>query len=353
MLYAMLRTIIQAFLILNFLTIFPLSLFAAAPEIFSVDGEVQNGSIMTIYGQNLIDEDKTNWLPMFKTGTAYGFEGGSYTGDGYDAAPDEMVHGTRGYDSNVKLSGNQSIYGKVTYPGKTGAGFYHLVSGNDLYVRFYTRWHSAGSWKWPDNYIKMTMSGGTTPQLYFQPAHTSGSTLPTYINMVYDSASHFYPISNFLQDNRWYCIEVRYKTSPPTNFTAWIDGMQVASISDHSSSGTTSVLWFGMINMCCQGADFDLTNWIDNYTVSTSRIYCSSIIEIGNNSNYDLATKVYQAPIFLSDTSIQINVDLTGLGPGPYYLWVTNNRQIRSSAYLISGRDHSPPSAPSGLRIIN
>lgn len=349
------KQVVFCFAIIMFTIILAPYLFAATPFITEVSGTVINGSILTIKGQYLMDEDKTNWLSMFKSGTAYGFEGSSYEADGYSLAPDEMVHGTRGYDTNVKLSGNKSIYGRVTYSGKTGAGYVHEVSGQDLYVRFYTRWHSAGSWKWPDSYIKMTMSGGSYgDQMYYQPSYGSGPSynqLPTTVSMVWDSTTHEYSVSNFLQDNRWYCMEARYKTSSPTNFTAWLDNSQVHSTST-SSVGTTTFLWFGMINMCCQGSGFDLTNWIDNYTVSTSRIYCSSIVEIGNNSNYAAATKVYQAPVYLSDNSIQVKVDLTGLGDGPYYLWVTNNRQERSSAYALSGGGGNPPSPPFGLRVV-
>jgi hypothetical protein len=92
-----------------------------------------------------------------------------------------------------------------------------------------------------------------------------------------------------------------------------------------------------MINLAETGSDFDLTNWTDGFTISTSRIYCSSIIEIGNSSDYATADKVYQEPIYLSDGSVQIKANLTGLGSGPYYLWVTNNQQERSAPYPLSG----------------
>ena len=113
---------------------------------------------------------------------------------------------------------------------------------------------------------------------------------------------------------------------------------------------------FGMINMCCQGSGFDLTNWIDNFTISTSRIYPSTVVEAGNNPNYDTAAKVYQEPIYLSDNSIQIRLNLSGLGSGPYYLWVKNNKQERSVAYSLTGGDSPSPimlTPPTGLRIIS
>lgn len=147
-------------------------------------------------------------------------------------------------------------------------------------------------------------------------------------------------------------MEVRYKTSPTTNFTAWVDGVQIASINGHNATGVYQYVFFGMINMCCQGSEFDLTNWIDNLAISTSRIYPSSVITIGNSPDYATAVKVYQAPVYLSDTSAQFTLNLTGLGSGSYYLWVTNNRQERSVAYPIN-RGGDIPSAPTDLRIIN
>lgn len=336
---------------------FTCSLFAATPQIVDVSGTIRSGSVLTINGQYLMDENKTNWLSPFKSGTAYGFEGSSYTADGYDAAPDEMIHGTRGYDSNVKLSGNKSIYGRVTAATKTGAGFYRELDSTttDLYLRFYARWHSAGGWKWPESYIKMTMNGGSlSGGLYLEPNYTNGSTLPNQVQMVYNDAPHFHSVSNFLQDNRWYCMEVRYKTSASNNvFTAWIDGVQIDSISNHNSVGNQARFFFGIVNMCCQGSGFDLTQWIDQLAASSSRIYCSSIVEIGNNSNYATATKVHQPLTSLSDASISVTVDLTGLGSGPYYLWVTNNRQERSAGYPLSGGGADVPSAPTGLQVVN
>jgi hypothetical protein len=107
-----------------------------------------------------------------------------------------------------------------------------------------------------------------------------------------------------------------------------------------------------MINMCCQGDDFNLTEWIDTLAISASRVFCSSIMEIGNNSNYATANKVYQGVNYLSNKSIQITVDLSGLGSEPYYLRISNNRQERSEAYLLGEGGTAAPSPPKGIRII-
>lgn len=184
--------------------------------------------------------------------------------------------------------------------------------------------------------------------LFLQPE--AGVNLPTRMDMVYDSTNHYYTVSNFLTDNRWYCMEARFKTSSPYNFTTWVDGVQLASVTP-SSPNQPTLLMFNIIN-ANEFTNLDLTNWTDGLTVSTSRIYCSSVIEIGNNSDYATATKKYQEPIYLSDGSIQIKADLAGLGSGPYYLWVTNNKQERSVAYNLSaGGDITPPATPQGLSV--
>lgn len=344
------------------------SSLATTPTISNIAGTIATGQTLTIFGTTMVDENKINWLPIFQSGTLYGFEGtyadqvslpGWDLNDRYNHAPDADP-GEMSFDAAVKLMGNNSYKGRIigTHSTNASAGLAidTGINRGDLYVRLYSRWHSAGSIsKWPTSHIKMVdMQGnGGTDQMYFQPS--AGTNMPTQVNMTYNSASHNYAVNNFLQDNRWYCMEVRFKnTTTFPNFTAWVDSAQIDSVSSGlgNLSGIDWIL-FGMINLAGTGSDFDLTEWIDAFTVSTSRVYCSSIIEIGNNSNYATAAKVYQEPVFLSDGSIQIKADLTGLGSGPYYLWVTNNRQERSAAYALSGEqpDTTPPSAPSGVMI--
>jgi hypothetical protein len=336
--------------------------YATTPQISNVTETAQSGSnIITISGQYMMDENKINWGTAYKTGTKYGFEGSSYTSDGYGEAPDVSPQ-ERAYDTSVKLMGNKSFRGRIygnssNCPGGNhSSGLYITLSedgvgsSTDFYVRLYSRWRSTGTGsKWPLSHIKMLDVQGSGDQMYFQPA--AGSNLPTQMSMVYDSTPHNYTVSNFLQEDRWYCMEARFKTSSPHNFTVWVDGTQIASVTP-SSVGTYAYILFNIIN-ACEFVNLDLTNWTDGFTVSTSRIYPSSVIEVGNSSDYAGSKKVYQEPLFLSDSSVQVKLNLNGLGSGPYYLWVTNNRQERSTAYPISGRAISSPTSPSGLRIIN
>lgn len=330
----------------------------AAPSVSGVSGTLNNGQTLTIIGSYLVDEDKTNWASEYKNGTMYGFEGTSYIADGYADAPDDNPQ-ERGYDSDVKLMGSKSFKGRIygTSSGTNHSSGIYVDNniGTDLYVRLYSRWKSTGAGsKWPESHIKMldVQGDGGVWQCYLQPdAIDGGAILPTQINMVYGGQNHLYGVANFLQEDRWYCMEARFKSSSPANFTAWVDGVQIDSVSP-SVDGPWQYILFNMIN--ARGfTNLNLSNWTDNFTISSSRIYPSSKIEIGNSSNYTTATKVYQEPLYLSDGSVQIKADLAGLGSGPYYLWVTNNKQERSAVYNLSGStDETAPSTPSGLSVL-
>jgi hypothetical protein len=315
------------------------------PVISSVSGTCQTGQTIVISGSDLVDEDKAHWAALFRSGTAYGFEGSTYLDDGYYAAPDanrfEPV-----YDTSVMIQGNQSYKGRIvgafsgaSYTNNASSGaFVDLQEAgfsdtSDLYIRLYSRWHSAGSIsRWPDSHIKMLDYCCTGEQWYFQPDNSiDGTTLPTQMNLTYDSTPHNYDVADFLQNDRWYCTEVHWKTSAPAAYAAWVDGVQIASVSP-ASSGVADYMMFNMINLRGTGADFDLTNWTDALAISTSRIGCAARVEIGSGSDYGTATKKVQELLYFSDTELRIKADLTGLGSGPYYLWVTNNRQERSAA---------------------
>jgi hypothetical protein len=93
-------------------------------------------------------------------------------------------------------------------------------------------------------------------------------------------------------------------------------------------------LLFGIIN-ACGGAPFNLEHWMDGLAVSKSRIYPSAVIEIGDSQIYLSANKKAQALEKISNTDISFKVDLSGLGSGPYYLWVTNNERKTSTPFLL------------------
>jgi hypothetical protein len=91
-------------------------------------------------------------------------------------------------------------------------------------------------------------------------------------------------------------------------------------------------------------------------TYSTSRIYPASKIEVSNSRIYGQGVVKWQEPLQISDTEIQVKLDLTGLGAGPYYLWITNNRQERGPVFPLSDaveNDSDRPRSPTGIKILN
>jgi hypothetical protein len=312
----------------------------AQPSIISVAGTVATGSIITISGANMMDENKASWSPMFK-GTSYSFEGSSPTSDGYLDTGDSQVRAV--YDRTIKLMGSQSI--KFHAEGQCDSNVGGRVPGDlgnrasaswfkntmpEKYIRGYVRWHSVTN-VWPKFYTKMLYAQesdlGPTGNWLVQP---SGSRWLTEHDGTYYQ-SYDNPSREIVFD-RWFCIEVRRSHVKPYRFTTWIDGVQIMDVAP-PGPGANLYMLIGIINLCGTKADFSMNNWWDGFTISSSRVYPASVIEIGNSPDYATAKKVYQPPEFLSDSSIQIRVDLTGLGADACYLWVTNNRQQRSAAY--------------------
>lgn len=341
--------------ILAALASLPAVTFAATPTIPSVTGIVQTGQTLTIAGSGLNDETKSNWDSFFTTNaSAWSFEGSSPGADGYGAIG--PIGGT--YDPTVKLLGNQSM--KFHVQGASTdlynqLGNYNAINpsggdASDLWYRAYVRWNVSGGW--PSSHIKMMDSQGQAgDQFYFQPC-AGGGTLPTQMCAKWDITTNAVNIpSSQLENNRWYAVEIHWKSNAtPYIYDAWIDGTQVVNATP-AGTGALNYLLFGVINACCTSSGFSLDNWFDGLAVGTSRIYPSAVVEIGNGSNYATATKRYQAPLFISDGSVQIKADLTGLGSGPYYLWVTNNRQVRSQAYVLGGAGSTGLAAPKNLTV--
>jgi hypothetical protein len=295
----------------------------------------------------MVDEDTTNWDSFFSNNPdASGFEGTSPSADGYSGVG--PTGGT--YVTDVQLLGSQSIRFHVQGASSNcpvgNLMDYNAFAPQDTYTgeryyRLYARWNTADD-SWPTSHIKMfyTLNGGSN--IYFQPAN--GSSRPTHMCVTYGGGSHYYAIpSGQLENDRWYAMEIRIKGTSPYAIQAWVDGTQIMDETPNSASSYVYLL-FGIVNCCGTTSNFNLDHWMDGLAVSTSRIYPAAIIEIGDDSNYSTATKLYQAPLYFSDGSIQVKVDLTDLGSGPYYLWVTNNKQERSSSYQLQTDQATNPS---------
>lgn len=332
------------------LAFLPALAFATTPTITSVSGTVQTGQNLTVTGTTMVDHNTTGW----DTSAAWNFEGASYSADGWDAAGDNTASCQISYDSSIKLMGSKSIkfrqYGAHSGPGAGACSVAYAPStGNDFYVSSYVRYDpSAGSDQWPNNFLKLFLTvAGSGNQFYFQPRMNNGNSPVQW--EIRDGAVEYNPDipGGALKSGRWYYVEGRWKNSSPKRLEAWIDGVKVTD-----EPGVATVLLqymiIGQINMSATSSSYDMSLNIDRFVVSSSRIYPASMIEIGSSPTYGQGTKLWQEPLYLSDGSIQIKADLTGLGAGPYYLWVTNNRQERSQPYTLGtggGGDTTPPNA--------
>jgi hypothetical protein len=331
-----------------FLLLLSAAAFGAIPSITNVTGTIAAGQTLTITGTKMVQDDKTNWIDAtfssphvaFKTGTSYGFEGASPAADGFCTA------GKCGgnYDASVKLMGNKSYKfsvsgvscatGESCPPVNGYIGDYSAFSlfTNSFYGRTYFRYTNT-SGVWPTVALKFIDIMGQSSNAYIQPV-VSGSLPSSFLVNTSGTNAYGNIPGGALKLDRWYALEWQYQSGG--NINAWIDNQQIVA-NKAMSSVTQNYFSFGIVNTFRTPSNFALTVRLDAMTLSTSRIYPASVIEIGNGPDYAIAAKKYQDPVYLSDGSVQIKADLSGLGSGPYYLWVTNNQRQRSTAYNLSG----------------
>lgn len=333
-------------------------LVAATPVISSVSGQIQSGSTLTITGSNLTDENTSHFY-SFSQPTSYGFEGTSPSSDGY-AFSTGGSGSTAGYDTTIKLSGAKSAkfhaqgyYGPSGYPDQFKAAgnlYFNGTVTTEMWVRQYVRYSLNGG-AWPGMGPKMTWyegSGGTPYDLAPEP---TGGPMPSRWRMWASATYNLANPAGQMENGRWYCIEEHIKGTSPRTLEIWVDGTRILNV-DQGFGLNARWADFGMVNgWDTKTSAFNLDQWVDNLAVSKNqRVYCSSLVEISDSANYETATKRYQAPLYLSNGSIQIKVDLSSLGTGPYYLFVTNNRQERSQAYPLTAQAPVTLPSPQNLR---
>ncbi|MBI5548767.1 MAG: hypothetical protein HY901_33210 [Deltaproteobacteria bacterium] len=317
---------------------------AATPAINSVTGTVASGQTLTIAGSNLVQEATSNWHTDFQTG--YGFEGSSHVADGW-VLPGDINSHAPAYDSAVRLSGNKSAKFRISGASQPGPGgltsyLYHHCSSQDIWIRGYVKLFSANN-EWAIGHSKMIDWQGTGFQFYFQPG--ASDSLPTLMTMAYDGTGHNGSAS-IGSDDTWHLFELHWKSAPKLFAAYWDNVLMDVAAPSNSTPGTMSYILLGFINAAGTTSAFDATYWFDNVTVSSSRIYPSSTIEVSG----DGVTWKYQTPVYLSDTSSQFKLDLSGLSGTNYRLRVTNNQQQTSAVYSLSPgpTDTEPPLRSNG-----
>jgi len=356
----------------------PAFAFAVTPILTGVLGTVQQGLTVTITGTSMVQEDQSSWVSFFQNHpVASGFEGaGTLSSMGYDTAHDADWT----IDTSVKLMGTnsrrnhssgQAIHDNATL-AEHGAQFSifgdtdmsSASATSDVWFRNYIRVDTGATGEWPHNFgggsadfkIFGKWPGGGGPLGFwasFAVPNASPPDTPTGIRLTPTILNNFFSSGPTIVKNRWYCVEI--KAPVDSNNHVWqiyVDNALV--FSQDLGQGINFVggdQWYGFfVNWYSTTSTFDQFIWTDGLAVKNNgRVRPASVVEITNSPNYATATKVYQAPEFLSDTSLQIKVNLTGLGAGPYFLWVTNNRGERSLALGLSSPTTVP--APANLRL--
>lgn len=315
-------------------------------SVSGVTGTVSNGNILTIAGSNLWAQANTNWDPFFKTAhvNASGFEGANPAADGYTVSGAGQT-----YDSTVHLFGAKSMKctdsGAHTSSSQGGSSFYFapqisLGTGpDDAYWRSYVRWNAN---EWPNAVHKFWwMGGGATP--VFLNMSPRGGAAPTHFAYqapgvngdALKQATNAIP-GGAIQNDKWYCVELHVKKAgaPSPIIELWVDDVLLDS--DVCSSGVSANPggWGFEVNSNWWDttAAFNWTQWMDGFIISSTRVGLACKVEIGNSPVYASATKVYQRPTSIANGSVSVECNLTGLGAGPYYMWVTNSIGERSSA---------------------
>jgi len=328
----------------------PAFLLAATPTISGVTGTISQGSTLTVSGTGLESENVANWSSEYASGgvpTNKGtFGGTSLSASGWGA----NYQGGISQVSSVFLSGSQSA---DAYVAGAQSGSEDTINaaiydyGNSMnptgYWRWYARWHDSGDGTWPSQYMKFW--GVWSNNLFLVQWDTQDLSGGMPYNLWIPFPNNTEVNVGALQYDRWYCFEVLVNS---TTETVWLDGKQIYTVSGSFDFSNLNAVEFGCINYDGTDAGFAKHIYLDNIAFSSSRVYPSSKIELSNNATYGAGTLVYQAPVFISDTSVQFAANLTGLGSGPYYLFVTNNGQTTSSAYTLgSGSSGSSSSGSS------
>jgi hypothetical protein len=299
--------------------------FATTPTISGVTGTISAGQTVTISGSNMVDSNTANWSYTESQGS---FEGANYTADSWYA------DGSPTYATDIKLLGSKSMKSTIT-----GAGASNCPSdnafGGDLwrsggrYNRAYFYFGSNFATHWQATQYAKMIEYTTPAAVYIQP-NVGGSTV-TSLMVIAGGSSENMNVPTAWSVEKWYCVEWYVEDN---GVSVWVDGTSLGK-----KSGTVDFSQpyaeIGIINSCPVNGTFSM--YVDGVASSTSRVYPASKIEVSDNATYGSGALVWQEPVSLGDTSTQVKVNLTGLGAGPYYLWVTNNKQERSATYNLSG----------------
>ena len=339
----------------------------------------QAGAVITLQGKRLSAQSTGKWIHFsesegsFEDTTGWKRETNCWVRDKWECwAPTEAKRDADvTFDPQVSILGNQSYRNNIHYtrqewkyarecPGK--GEFYNLTwwdapDTDQYYYRYYVR-YSGPTFQWTNISWKQLYVHNLfnlNPCMWDNPPPTRG---PGRYD-IQGQTRIFAHLPDTVALERWYCIEVWVKKNGPgLNLKFWLDGEECA-IYDETDQAPQQFPWskcyqeknqrliFGPLELGttnCQNFTYEQlpikqSIWFDGFAISSDRIYPASLVEMGDNSDYAKAKKIRQEILHISDTQIQFRVNTQGLGRGPYYVWVTNNKQERSRAYSLRLKD--------------
>lgn len=318
------------------------------PTISDVTGTVETGQIVTIAGAYLYDQDRTD---LDLTAAKANMEGASAAADGYNGGGGSSYHGS------LKIWKDGSVIGKRnTGPGQYTNGIWNNdwdQSAQTRYVRFMAYWDaSVGDGSWPDNYMKVWYNAPYPTQQYpFDLKGKPSGAAPDSINWIDQNVTgndiSTASLPEAVQNGKWNSVILGLPQGSPHLFECWWNGVKIVDVEWSQSPQSDTNPWDTQLdtNSDACGAGLAIDTYFGMIEHSSSRLYDPTMVHIGNTSDFATASPKYQYLTQISDTENKIEVDLTGLGEGPYWMWVTNARNERSVAYSLSGDnpDRSDP----------
>lgn len=302
----------------------------------------------------MISRDETDWDACV-TSNKGGFEGANPSADGWTVS-------AQSYDTSIKLIGSKSIgWTASNATGNPGALLYNANGDSGVEIRnvaWYTRNDvSVGNDEWCQNYQKIWNNYPSPDPLIGLNFNFIGNNATAYTSVGISEDGGDYTSGSIpggaIQSGKWYHMELQFNPSSPYDFKCWING--TLTIDDNLSGDQGQQNDGHNFDLNRQGTGFDQsnygcrTNW-DDVVISSSRIYPACKVEISDNSTYGSGTLVYQYPTTIGDSSTVVICDLTGLGAGPYYMFVTNGQNQRvTTAYNLSGGGSSAGRGGSSL----
>lgn len=328
-------------------------------SIVSVSGVIAQDQLLTIDGTGFINESMAGWDPFclanlnrvtfdapngtdITNATQFGSGGYQRAGNGVVTTARRLLGsgsvafrstcqscpaGAQGQDYNNTPGLSIMNIGNIAYIGLDASWDRNTSLGIDRWSNNFSKWIEV---PFGDLYIQPRTIGlpnATNPLewLIFQTQAPGGGT---------QTGSIFPPKGGRIVSQQWYHFDFKIDRINHLLDVA-VDGTQVVSGHTLYSKGGPGIILFGTINAGwgATPVNWDINTWMDRFIVSSQPTVPATVVELSDNPVYGAGALRHQAPEFQSETQAQVRCDLTGLGGGPYYLYLRNSQQQQSTAF--------------------